>query len=97
MDAAAGYRVLLPYRDTGKKEFECLYGVVFSSRDVVGSSREKTYQYCVRESFLSMQRVYKNCYLGIIFQFLRKMTIIWPRTATFGLDQTLIVSPILVR
>jgi hypothetical protein len=40
-DAAAGYCVLLPYREESKTKFECLYRAVFSDWDVIDSSGEK--------------------------------------------------------
>ena len=40
-DAAAGYCVLLPYREKSKTKFECLYGAVFSNWNVIDSSGEK--------------------------------------------------------
>ena len=40
-DAAAGYCVLLPYREKSKTKFECLYGAVFSNWDVIDSSGKK--------------------------------------------------------
>ena len=53
-DAAAGYCVLLPYREKSKTKFECLYGAVFSDWDVIDSSGEKTYRYSAQKNLISM-------------------------------------------
>ena len=37
-DAAGGYCVLVPYRETSKNKFQCQYRAVFSDWDVIDSS-----------------------------------------------------------